>query len=43
MSDTALEYGGGAKDIMGDYPELFQKLKLDEVGYISGKNCPDLF
>ncbi|KAF6217184.1 hypothetical protein GE061_001538 [Apolygus lucorum] len=34
-SDSALEYGGGAKDIMGDYPELFQKLKLDEVGYIS--------
>ncbi|CAB0016949.1 unnamed protein product [Nesidiocoris tenuis] len=37
LSDSPLGYGGarGAKDIIGDYPELLQKLKLDEVGYIS--------
>ncbi|XP_073977816.1 3-hydroxyacyl-CoA dehydratase 2 [Rhodnius prolixus] len=33
LSDSNAE-NAGAKDIMGDYPELYEKLKRDEFGYV---------
>uniref|UniRef100_A0A0V0G852 Very-long-chain (3R)-3-hydroxyacyl-CoA dehydratase n=1 Tax=Triatoma dimidiata TaxID=72491 RepID=A0A0V0G852_TRIDM len=33
LSDSNLE-NSGAKDVMGDYPELYEKLKRDEFGYV---------
>lgn len=35
FSDTNIK-NGNAKDILGDYPELFEKLKKDEFGYKKG-------
>lgn len=35
FSDTNIK-NGTAKDILGDYPELFEKLKKDEFGYKKG-------